>query len=196
MLRPSTAEKLLETTRTSSTDSVLGVRFVMPPRATPFVLVSSTVYEFASSRCPLALMRGADSPAKESSAPPPPLMEADTPLPVTPGCSAIRLYKLRPLSGISWSCSRSTRPETRPCSVSTTGACRRDGHVLLDARHVQGEVEAHGFADPHGDAVPLRGQEARLQDPDAVGAGPEAEDAEHAFRRGDRLTRHATLECA
>ena len=43
-LRPSTAEKLFETTRTSSTDSVLGVRLVMPPRATPFVLVSSTLY--------------------------------------------------------------------------------------------------------------------------------------------------------
>ena len=90
-LRPSTAEKLFETTRTSSTDSVLGVRLVMPPRATPLVLVSSTVYELASSRWPLALMRGADSPANESSAPPPPLIDADTPLPVTPGCSAIKL---------------------------------------------------------------------------------------------------------
>jgi hypothetical protein len=50
LLRPSTAEKLLETTRTSSTDSALGVRLVMPPRATPLVLVSSTVKELASSR--------------------------------------------------------------------------------------------------------------------------------------------------
>ena len=63
----------------------------MPPRATPFVLVSSTVKLLASSRWPLALMRGADSPANESSAPPPPLIDAETPLPVTPGCSAIRL---------------------------------------------------------------------------------------------------------
>ena len=91
LLRPSTAEKLFATTRTSSTDSELGVRFVMPPRATPLVLVSSTVNELASSRWPLALMRGADSPENESfPAPPAPKVE-ETPLPVTPGWSAIRL---------------------------------------------------------------------------------------------------------
>ena len=67
-------------------------------------------------------MRGADSPAKESSAPPPPLIDAETPLPVTPGWSAIKLYKFLPLRGISCSCIRSTCPDTRPCSVSTIGA--------------------------------------------------------------------------
>lgn len=42
-IAPSTAEKLFAVMRISSTDSALAVRLVVPLRARPLVLVSSTV---------------------------------------------------------------------------------------------------------------------------------------------------------
>ena len=156
MLRPSTAEKLFDTTRTSSTDSVLGVRLVMPPRATPFVLVSSTVYELASSRWPLALMRGADSPAKESFR-----------------AAAADDGRRHALARHAWlqrdqvvqvAAAERHLLELQPIDAARHAALLgfddrrvgRDCHALRHAGHFEREVQARGFADPDRDAVPLR----------------------------------------
>ena len=64
-LRPSVAEKLLETTRTSSTESAFGV-MLLPLLYGELVIESSRLKVLASLRWPFALVCGEVSPENES----------------------------------------------------------------------------------------------------------------------------------
>ena len=122
LLRPSTAEKLLAVTRTSSTESAFGVKFVMPPRAAEFTLLSSTVKLLASVRWPLAYACGPASPENESLPDPPAPSEDEMPFPDDPRLKGDQIIEISPVQRDFAQLRPSIRPETRPCSVSTSGS--------------------------------------------------------------------------
>src|SRR4051794_34118482 len=117
--RPSSAEKLFETTRTSSTESAFGVR-LLPLLYGEFVFEPSSEKVLDSLRWPFALVCGEVSPENESAcAEEDPRNVPESPRPVTPGWKASRLNRFLPFIGSSFSLIGSILAEILPASVST-----------------------------------------------------------------------------